>query len=81
MKSDVTRAALDSARLAGVALDSLRLRAEEIAERIGAAEGSLGRAVEDSALSVAAHRTRAVLDSLTTALGANPLAWLRVRLF
>jgi hypothetical protein len=81
LASEDTRAALDSARRAGVALESLRLRAGEIAERIGAAEGSLGRAVEDSALSVAAHRTRAVLDSLATELGANPLAWLRIRLF
>ena len=81
LESDAIRPSLDSARAVGVALESLRLRASGIAARIGAAEGSVGRAVEDSALSAAAHRTRAALDSLTTELGANPLAWLRIRLF
>ncbi len=81
MASDRMQASRDSARAAGEALDSLRARAMNIAARIGNAEGSLGRAVEDSALSVSAHRTRAVLDSLTTELGTNPLAWLRIRLF
>jgi hypothetical protein len=81
MASEAVRASADSARAVGLALENLRSRTGEIAARLDAAEGTLGRAAEDSALAVAAQRTRAVLDSLTAELGANPLAWLRIRLF
>jgi ABC-type transporter Mla subunit MlaD len=81
MASEAARASADSVRDVGLALENLRSRTGEIAARLDAAEGTLGRASKDSALAVAAQRTRAVLDSLTAELGANPLAWLRIRLF
>lgn len=71
----------DSLRAAGTSLAHLAGTASEIAAGIENAEGTVGRAVQDSALIVGASRTRALLDSLSADLGANPLAWLRFRLF
>jgi phospholipid/cholesterol/gamma-HCH transport system substrate-binding protein len=80
----------DPATLPG-AVDSLA-RIEETLEQIGEgareiragierAEGTAGRALNDPALRLNVDRTRATLDSLTAELGANPLAWLRFKLF
>jgi hypothetical protein len=71
----------DSLRAAGTSLEHLGGTAARIAAGIESAEGTVGRAVKDSALAVGASRTRALLDSLAVELGADPLAWLRFRLF
>lgn len=75
------RAVRDSLGAAGTSLAHLNETASEIAAGIENAEGTVGRAAQDSALIVGASRTRALLDSLSAELGANPLAWLRFRLF
>jgi ABC-type transporter Mla subunit MlaD len=71
----------DSLRATAASVEHLSGTASEIAARIDQAEGTVGRAVKDSALTVGAARTRTLLDSLSVELGANPLAWLRFRLF
>ena len=73
--------AIDSLARAGEALQQVVVRAGEIGSEIDRAEGTAGRAVNDPALRLNADRTRAVLDSLTAELGANPLEWLRFKLF
>jgi len=73
--------ARDSLQAARASLHHLGVTAARIADGIERAEGSVGRAVQDSALSVGASRTRLLLDSLAADLGADPLAWLRFRLF
>lgn len=73
--------AIDSLARAGETLQQIGERAREIGSGIERAEGTAGRAISDPALRLNADRTRAVLDSLTTELGANPLAWLRFKLF
>lgn len=73
--------AIDSLARAGETLQQIGERAREIGSGIERAEGTAGRAISDPALRLSADRTRAVLDSLTTELGANPLAWLRFKLF
>ena len=71
----------DSLRAARSTMDRLLARSREMATGISRAEGTIGRATADPALPLAVERTRASLDSLAAHLGANPLAWLRVRLF
>ena len=73
--------AIDSLARVGATLRQLENRAREIGSGIERAEGTAGRALNDPALRLSAERTRAVLDSLTSELGANPLAWLRFQLF
>jgi hypothetical protein len=73
--------AIDSLARVGETLRQLENRAREIGSGIERAEGTAGRALNDPALRLSADRTRAVLDSLASDLGANPLAWLRFRLF
>lgn len=72
---------MDSLARAGETRRQIEERAREIGSGIERAEGTAGRAVQDRALRLSAQRTRAVLDSLTAELGANPLAWLRFELF
>ena len=72
---------VDSLARVGESLQRVAERAREIGSGIDRAEGTAGRALNDPALRLSADRTRAVLDSLTTELGANPLQWLRFRLF
>lgn len=73
--------AIDSLVRIGETLVQIEERAREIRSGMERAEGTAGRALNDPALRLNADRTRAVLDSLTTELGANPLAWLRFQLF
>ena len=73
--------AIDSLARARTELRQIDKRAREIVSGIERAEGTVGRAISDPALRSSADRTRAVLDSLTTELAANPLEWLRFRLF
>ena len=73
--------AIDSLARAGETLQQVVERARELGSGIARAEGTAGRALNDPALRLSAERTRAVLDSLTTELGANPLVWLRFQLF
>jgi hypothetical protein len=75
------RPGVDSLARVGESLQQVVERAREIGSGIERAEGTAGRAINDPALRLSADRTRAVLDSLTTELGANPLEWLRFRLF
>jgi phospholipid/cholesterol/gamma-HCH transport system substrate-binding protein len=83
--SDLTRPenrrGADSLARVGESLQRVAERAREIGSGIDRAEGTAGRALNDPALRLNTDRTRAVLDSLTTELGANPLEWLRFRLF
>jgi len=74
-------AARDSLQAVGTSLEHLGGTAARIAAGIERAEGTVGRAVKDSALTVGASRTRALLDSLAVDLSADPLGWLRFRLF
>lgn len=72
---------VDSLARVGESFQRVVERAREIGSGIERAEGTAGRAINDPALRLSADRTRAILDSLTTELGANPLQWLRFRLF
>lgn len=60
---------------------SLSERTERISERIEAGHGSLGRFATDEELRMQAERTRALVDSVRAELLANPLRYLRFRLF
>ena len=75
------RPGMDSLARVGESFQRVVERAREIGSGIERAEGTAGRAINDPALRLSADRTRAILDSLTTELGANPLQWLRFRLF
>jgi phospholipid/cholesterol/gamma-HCH transport system substrate-binding protein len=74
-------AAIDSLVGVGETFRQIENRARELGAGIERAEGTAGRALKDSALRLSADRTRAALDSLTSELGTNPLAWLRFQLF
>lgn len=63
------------------ARDALQARAERLAERIGAAEGTLGRMATDEELRIQTGRTRLQLDSLLADAAAHPLRYLHFRLF
>ena len=63
------------------AIEDLRERAGRVTDRLEAAEGTLGRMAADDELREQAERNRALLDSLTKELGANPFRYLRFRLF
>ena len=73
--------ALDSLVRIGETVRQIEHRAREMGASIERAEGTVGRALKDPALRLSAERTRAALDSLTSELGTNPLAWLRFQLF
>lgn len=63
------------------ARDALQARAERLAERIGSAEGTLGRMATDDELGIQMQRARLQLDSLLADAAANPLRYLHFRLF
>jgi phospholipid/cholesterol/gamma-HCH transport system substrate-binding protein len=63
------------------ARDALQARAERLAERIGAAEGTLGRMATDDELGIQTGRARLQLDSLLADVAAHPLRYLHFRLF
>lgn len=65
----------------GASLDSLAASAATVAARLEGGRGSLGRFRRDTALVREARLIRARLDSLRTALLADPFRWLRFRLF
>lgn len=73
--------AIDSLARAAAGLQQIDKRMREIGSGIERAEGTAGRAIGDPALRSSADRTRVVLDSLTMELAANPLEWLRFKLF
>lgn len=63
------------------ALDALAERTERLSREIDAGRGTLGRLATDEELREQAARTRALVDSVGAALLANPLRYLRFRLF
>ena len=65
----------------GTALDSLAATAAEVASRLEAGRGSLARFAGDPALARELRGVRARLDSVQASLLAEPLRWLRFRLF
>ncbi|MGW8282718.1 MAG: MlaD family protein [Gemmatimonadota bacterium] len=73
--------AMDSLAHAMQSMQDVVNRARNMGADLGRAGGTAGRAIHDPALKTSADRTRATLDSLVVELGANPLAWLRFRLF
>ncbi len=60
---------------------SVRTRASRIGAGLEAAEGTAGRALQDPALRDRSRETRDAIRSVAEELGANPLRWLRIRLF
>jgi hypothetical protein len=63
------------------ALASMRARIGRLAGRLDLAEGTLGRMATDDELRKQTARTRAALDSLRMDAAADPLRFLRFRLF
>jgi phospholipid/cholesterol/gamma-HCH transport system substrate-binding protein len=82
---------IEAARRAGGASDSLLAlmdaasglgeRAARLAAGLGAARGTAGRALHDPALAEQTAAAREALRALGPALVADPLRWLRIRLF
>ena len=63
------------------ALTRLGARIDRLNLAMRSGQGTAGRLLHDGELEAQAGRARAQLDSLQTELTANPLAWLRFRLF
>ncbi len=63
------------------ALQELRARNERLDASLRAARGTAGRLLYDGELQLQTERTRALSDSLQAELAADPLRWLRFRLF
>jgi hypothetical protein len=63
------------------AAQALRSRANRLAGRLEAADGTLGRLANDDELRRQAERTRSLLDSLLVESMAHPLRFLHFRLF
>jgi len=75
-------AAPDSTRRElAAAMEDLAARAGVLTDRLEAAEGTLGRFATDEALRERIERARAQLDSLVVDAAAQPLRYLRFRLF
>lgn len=71
----------DARRKLRTALDSLSERTGRLSREIDAGRGTLGRIATDDELREQTARTRALVDSVRAALLANPLRYLRFRLF
>lgn len=71
----------ESVDAAGSALATLGARIERLNLVLESGRGTAGRLAFDGELEAQSRRARAQLDSLRTELVANPLAWLRFRLF
>ena len=63
------------------ALEDLRERNERLDASLRAARGTVGRLLHDGELQLQTERTQALSDSLRFELAADPLRWLRFRLF
>ncbi|MDT8436022.1 MAG: MlaD family protein [Gemmatimonadota bacterium] len=71
----------DSLRALSEVAASVARRAERIGAGLEEAQGTAGRAASDPALRERAAEARAALRTLTEELAANPLRWLRFRIF
>lgn len=76
-----TASAIRARREFAATLASVRGRLERLDERLDLAEGTLGRMATDDALRMQTARARAALDSLRMDAAADPLRFLRFRLF
>lgn len=74
-------ASVGDAAAAARELDRLVARLSGLAERVDSARGTLGRLVEDDALGRERRLLEARYDSVRSELLADPLVWLRFRLF
>jgi phospholipid/cholesterol/gamma-HCH transport system substrate-binding protein len=63
------------------ALDALLVRLDTLSRRLDAGRGTAGRLLRDRALQRERRRLEAGMDSLRAELLADPLRWLRFRLF
>lgn len=80
LTADTARAVTARRELAAT-LTSVRARLGRLDERLDLAEGTLGRMATDDELRIQAARARAALDSLRMDAAADPLRYLRFRLF
>ena len=76
-----TAPAVRARRDLAAALTSVRVRIGRLEDRLDLADGTLGRMATDDELRTQAARARAALDSLKMDAAADPLRFLRFRLF
>lgn len=77
----LSRRARERAGPTAASLDSLAATAAGVARRLEEGRGSLARFLDDPAVAREARSMRARLDSVRATLLAEPLSWLRLRLF